>query len=99
MAAVYPAGPEPMMVTACTVSAMAERVLRGSHECHESRPALAGATVRGIVPGPAQEARRRLQDRAGPAREVRLSRGRSGRIDVRHRRGAGADLPAAPWIR
>src|SRR5215468_1474046 len=96
MAAVYPAGPEPMMVTACTVSAMAERVLRGCHECHESRPALAGATVRGAVPGPAEEARRRVRDGAGSARKVRLSRGGSRRLDVRHRRGAGADLPAAP---
>src|SRR5215469_179399 len=96
MAAVYPAGPEPMMVTACTVSAMAERVIRGSHECHESRPVLAGASVRGSVPEPAEEARRRLRDRAGLTGEVRLPRGRSWRLDVRHRRGAGADLtPAA----
>src|SRR5215470_5064521 len=99
MAAVYPAGPEPMMVTACTVSAMEERVLRGSHECHESRPALAGAAVRRTVPGPAQEARRRVRDGAGPARQVRLSRGRSRRLDVRHRRGEGTDLPPAPGIR
>src|SRR6478672_5076429 len=96
MAAVYPAGPEPMMVTACTVSAMAERVLRGSHDCHESRPALAGAAVRRAEPGPAPDARRTLRDRASRPGKVRLPRRGARGVDVHHRRGSGADLPAAP---
>ena len=55
----------------------------------------------GLSQAQLKKSRRGLRDRAGPQREVRLPRGRARGLDVRHRRGQGAHLPAAArrWAR